>query len=78
MPVLGEIIGWEILVPLALIALLFGSSKIPQLARSLGQAQHEFKKGITEGHDEEAKVDEPAPPVVAPAPADEPKSEESA
>jgi sec-independent protein translocase protein TatA len=45
MPVLGEIIGWEILVPLALIALLFGSSKIPQLARSLGEASHEFHKG---------------------------------
>jgi sec-independent protein translocase protein TatA len=45
MPVLGEILGWEILVPLALIALLFGSAKIPQLARSLGQAQQEFRKG---------------------------------
>lgn len=48
MPVLGEILGWEILVPLALIALLFGSSKIPQLARSLGQASHEFRKGAEE------------------------------
>jgi sec-independent protein translocase protein TatA len=80
MPVLGEIIGWEILVPLALIALLFGSSKIPQLARSLGQAQHEFKKGIDEGHrdDAPAKIEEPQPPVVAPPPVEEPKTEESA
>jgi len=52
-PVLGEIIGWEILIPLALIALLFGSSKIPQLARSLGQASHEFHKGVAEGRDAE-------------------------
>jgi sec-independent protein translocase protein TatA len=51
MPVVGEIIGWEILVPLALIALLFGSSKIPELARSLGRAQHEFRKGM-DGHEE--------------------------
>ena len=85
MPVLGEIIGWEILVPLALIALLFGSSKIPQLARSLGQAQHEFKKGIDEGnHEDPLKVEESPPPVVAPAPleavkpVDESKTEESA
>lgn len=51
MPVVGQIIGWEILVPLALIALLFGSSKIPELARSLGRAQHEFRKGV-DGKDE--------------------------
>ncbi len=79
MPVLGEIIGWEILVPLALIALLFGSAKIPQLARSLGQAQHEFKKGIEEGHHEDPlKVEEPKPSVAAPAPVEEPKPGESA
>jgi sec-independent protein translocase protein TatA len=88
MPVLGEILGWEILVPLALIALLFGSSKIPQLARSLGQAQHEFKKGIDEGHHSDPeKVEDAPPPVVAPAPpapleavqpVEEPKTEESA
>jgi sec-independent protein translocase protein TatA len=53
MPVVGEIIGWEILVPLALIALLFGSSKIPELARSLGRAQNEFRKGVDgDGKDE--------------------------
>jgi sec-independent protein translocase protein TatA len=49
--VLGEILGWEILVPIALIALLFGSSQIPKLARSLGQASSEFRKG-SEAHDE--------------------------
>jgi len=49
MPIVAEILGWEILVPLALLAILFGGSKIPQLARSLGQAQHEFKKGIRDG-----------------------------
>jgi sec-independent protein translocase protein TatA len=53
MPVLGEIIGWEILVPIALIALLFGSAKIPQLARSIGQASREFHKGVSEGGSED-------------------------
>ena len=35
---------------------LFGGAKLPKLARSLGQAQKEFKKGIDEG-----KKDEPEP-----------------
>jgi len=48
-PVLGEIIGWEFLLVLAVIALLFGSSQLPKLARSMGQASKEFRKGIDEG-----------------------------
>ncbi len=60
MPVVfGEIIGWEILVPVALIALFFGGAKIPELARSLGRAQNEFKRGLQEGandaNDDETK-----------------------
>jgi len=31
------------------LLLVFGSSKIPQLARSLGRAQNEFKKGLADG-----------------------------
>ncbi|MFI5047834.1 MAG: twin-arginine translocase TatA/TatE family subunit, partial [Acidimicrobiia bacterium] len=51
MLVLGEIVGWEALLVVAIIAVLFGSSKIPQLARSLGQASHEFRRGSEEGVD---------------------------
>ncbi len=39
----------ELLIVLAVVLLIFGSTKIPQLARSLGQAQNEFKKGHEEG-----------------------------
>ena len=49
--ILGEIIGWEFLLVLALIALLFGSSKLPKLARSMGQAKSELEKGMREGAD---------------------------
>ena len=77
MPVLGEIVGWEILVPIALIALLFGSAKIPQLARSLGQAQHEFKKGVAEGHGEDATEPEATKTVEEPKVLDEPQKGES-
>ncbi|MEP6623700.1 MAG: twin-arginine translocase TatA/TatE family subunit [Acidimicrobiia bacterium] len=59
MPVIfGEIIGWEILVPLALIAIFFGGAKIPKLARSLGQAQNEFKKGLREGAHDDTEDDD--------------------
>ena len=40
----------ELLIVLAIVLLLFGSAKLPKLARSLGQASKEFKQG-TEGTD---------------------------
>lgn len=42
----------ELLVIFLIIALLFGAKKIPELARGLGQAMKEFKKGMK---DEESK-----------------------
>lgn len=41
--------GKEILIVLVVVLLLFGSSKIPSLARSLGKSINEFKKGREEG-----------------------------
>ena len=41
---------WIIVVIVALV--LFGGSQIPKLARSLGQAQKEFKAGISDGAEE--------------------------
>jgi sec-independent protein translocase protein TatA len=37
------------LIIVVVLLVLFGSSQIPKLARSLGQAQKEFKAGIDEG-----------------------------
>ncbi len=37
------------MIILALVLLLFGGSKLPGLARSLGAAQSEFKRGLEEG-----------------------------
>ena len=48
--------GPEWIVVLAVVLLLFGSSQLPKLARSLGQAQKEFKQGMDEGN----KSDTPA------------------
>jgi sec-independent protein translocase protein TatA len=35
------------------VLLLFGSTQLPKLARSLGQAQKEFKTGLKEGATDE-------------------------
>jgi len=43
-------IGWpEILLILVILLLLFGSTKLPALARALGKSLNEFKKGKEEG-----------------------------
>jgi sec-independent protein translocase protein TatA len=49
--VLGNLVGPDIAILVAVIALLFGGSQLPKLARSLGSASHEFKKGVEEGGD---------------------------
>jgi sec-independent protein translocase protein TatA len=50
---LSEIIGPDILIVLVVILVLFGGSQLPKLARGLGSAQKEFKKGLEEGHPDE-------------------------
>jgi sec-independent protein translocase protein TatA len=40
---------WGIIIILAVVVLVFGGSQLPKLARSLGSAQSEFKKGLAEG-----------------------------
>ncbi len=47
--------GWEWLIVVGVIALLFGGAKLPKLARSLGQAQNEFKRGLKEGSSDDDK-----------------------
>ena len=37
----------ELLIILAVVLLLFGSAKLPQLARSMGQAKKEFEVGVS-------------------------------
>lgn len=43
----------ELLIVLIVILVLFGGAKLPKLARSLGQAQSEFKKGLKSPADED-------------------------
>jgi sec-independent protein translocase protein TatA len=37
---------WKLLLVLAIVLLIFGSARLPMLARSFGESITEFKKGI--------------------------------
>jgi len=41
---LGFIGGWELILILAVVLLLFGAKKLPELAKGLGSGIKEFKK----------------------------------
>ena len=45
----------ELLLILGIVLLLFGASKLPKLARSIGESLKEFKKSVKEGTEEENK-----------------------
>ena len=45
--------GWEWIVVLLAILLLFGGAKLPQLAKALGQSKRAIKEGLDEGEREE-------------------------
>ena len=79
----AEIFGMDgIIVLVVVVLVLFGSTQIPKLARSLGSAQKEFKKGLDEGANGEAGTGKnaaaptaplnEAPQAAAPAPAPAP------
>lgn len=52
--------GTEMLIVLAVVLLLFGAKKVPELARSMGRAGKEFKSGLKEGAAEQP-VEGPCP-----------------
>jgi sec-independent protein translocase protein TatA len=49
---LAEIFSMDGMVVIVLVvAVLFGSTQIPKLARSIGSARSEFKRGLAEVHE---------------------------
>lgn len=41
--------GWEWFIVLVLVLVVFGGSQLPKMARNLGRAQSELKKGLADG-----------------------------
>ena len=56
----------ELLIILGLVLLLFGTTRVPKLARSLGQASKEFKKGVSEGPSDEDGPETESPETESP------------
>ncbi|MDE0973741.1 MAG: Sec-independent protein translocase subunit TatA [Candidatus Nanopelagicales bacterium] len=63
----GNLKGWELLIIVGLIVLLFGAKRLPDAARGLGRSLRIFKaetKGLTES-DSDGDDNEIDPPVTA-------------
>src|ERR1051325_681166 len=68
-PIFALLNGMEVVAILAVVLVLFGAKKLPELARGLGQGIKEFKKSSREIQDElnEAiDVNAPPPPPARP------------
>jgi len=48
---LGGLTLGHLLVVLLVVLILFGSARLPKLARSLGSVRHEFRKGVEDRAD---------------------------
>lgn len=65
---MGNFKGWEILVILVLLLLLFGAKRLPDAARGLGRSLRIFKAEVKEMRDDDDKA-EPVrrePPAIPP------------
>lgn len=76
MPSLG---GWEFVILIGILVLLFGAKKLPDMARSIGQSARVFKgemKGM-KGDEEPRKSDAPAtePPPALPSTDEVPRAD---
>jgi sec-independent protein translocase protein TatA len=63
---MGELSPIHWLIVLAIILLLFGGRKIPELARGLGEGIRSFKEGMS-GGSHTTPPQQPPPPVEKPA-----------
>ena len=46
----------ELLIILAIVLIVFGAKRLPEIARSFGKSVSEFKKGINDAKDEVANA----------------------
>ena len=61
--------GGELVLILFIVLLLFGATRLPKLARSMGQASKEFREGLKEGYKDQP-VQGPCPFCETPVPAE--------
>jgi sec-independent protein translocase protein TatA len=49
--------GWELIIILVIVLILFGANRLPQLAKGMGESIRNFKQGMAEAEAEEEKKD---------------------
>jgi sec-independent protein translocase protein TatA len=64
MPNLG---GWEFVILIGILVLLFGAKRLPDMARSIGQSARVFKGEMKGMKGDEAKPADPPPAAAPPA-----------
>lgn len=60
---LADLSIWHILILVAVVTLLFGTKRIPEIGASIGKGIQAFKRGLS---DVTADEPPPAPPPAAP------------
>lgn len=58
----GRLSGWELIIILVIVLLVFGARKLPDLARSIGESAKELREGFREKPEEEDTSGEPPDP----------------
>jgi sec-independent protein translocase protein TatA len=51
---------WELMIVLAILLILFGGSRLPSLAKGLGESIRSFKQGVSEEPEEKKDNTKPA------------------
>lgn len=64
----GIIGGWELILILVVVLVLFGAKKLPELAKGLGQGIKEFKKATSDVTNEIQSAMDAEPPPPPPPP----------
>jgi sec-independent protein translocase protein TatA len=67
--------GWELILVLVVVVVLFGSKKLPDAARSLGRSLRIFKAETKGLRNDDAPAIEAAPKDVTESPAEQPAAQ---
>ncbi|HEX9216018.1 MAG TPA: twin-arginine translocase TatA/TatE family subunit [Gemmatimonadales bacterium] len=66
---LADLSIWHILILVAVITLMFGAKRIPEIGASLGKGIQEFKRGLREVTNTDEASPPPPPQQLPPPPA---------
>ncbi|WP_368499024.1 twin-arginine translocase TatA/TatE family subunit [Herbiconiux sp. A18JL235] len=58
MGVLQNLTGWHALILLAVVALFFGATRLPALAKSAGRSLHLFRSELREPEEQRAESEQ--------------------